>query len=91
MRKSKKFTLLDDISDINKKGDKLDKKRIINDMTKVLGMENINRDFYKYYKISDIMRPEKYTKEIVRCILTLVFAIIVIILAINGFLSPPLT
>ena len=76
LRKSKKFTLFDDISDINKKGDKLDKKRIINDMTKVLGMENINRDFYKYYKISDIMRPEKYTKEIVRCILTLVFQLL---------------
>ena len=91
LKKIKQFTQFSDISDISKKGDKLDKKRILNNMTRVLGLENIYRDFYKNYNISDVIRTDKYTKEILWCVLTVVVCIILIILAFYGFLKPPFT
>ncbi len=67
-----------------KKGERLDRKRILKKMTRILGMENLFRDFYKHYDIKEATRTDLYTKEIIQCLLILIVGISVIILAING-------
>lgn len=55
-----------------KKVEKLDRKRILKNMTRILGMENLFRDFYKHYDIKEATRTDLCTKEILWCVLTII-------------------
>lgn len=89
LRKSSPF-----ISNFNLKKtnpvDLADRKRILKKMVIILGLENIFRDFYKYYRINDILRPYNCTREIIWYIIGIVgFTVVVIILMSFGLLKVP--
>ena len=68
-----------------KKMEKLDRKRILNKMTKILGLENLFRDFYKHYDVKEATRTDKYRKEIINLVLIIIFIIVALIFAFNGY------
>jgi len=63
-----------------KRIEKIQKRRIVNKMTQILGMENISNDFYKNYNVNDLILKETYMKEV--GIFVFVFVIILFIIFI---------
>ncbi len=63
-----------------------DRKRIVRNMTMVLGQENMNADFFRKFKVRKFIdETSGIRKEIIRIFIYLIFGIIVIILALNGY------